>query len=365
MLPDPLFDVVRAYATLRAPQSIGRVDIPFGIVHEFMLHRILLNPHFQKYPPSKQYQATFWKWAIEWLERLASDEARHILRISCDEIDECIYTHHIELIQELSPYVRSLGMSAPQASYLTYLWATQHPPVQPVYPGFASATLLESRTTIESGTTGLRTWSASLVLAQYLLNHPELVQNRRVLELGCGVGFLGIVAASVQMQDRTGSESVWLTDVNEPVLQRCEENLRLQCNPSHEHPGVHLRLLDWFDAADPERCSTVHALFAEARPDVLLGADVVYEPSIIPALTDTLVLALSQPDGGEKREAYIALTERNRDTLGTFVREAVVVASVLVSQSQHTTSAHRRSCGCEISHGRSCFGSRMHQLRRT
>ena len=41
-----------------------------------------------------------------------------------------------------------------------------------MYPGYASATLLESRTTIEAGTTGLRTWSASLVLGQYLLAHP-------------------------------------------------------------------------------------------------------------------------------------------------------------------------------------------------
>jgi len=33
-------------------------------------------------------------------------------------------------------------------------------------------TLLESRTMIESGTTGLRTWRASFVLADYLIAHP-------------------------------------------------------------------------------------------------------------------------------------------------------------------------------------------------
>ena len=43
---------------------------------------------------------------------------------------------------------------------------------RPVHPGYASATLLESRTTIEAGTTGLRTWSASLVLAEYLITNP-------------------------------------------------------------------------------------------------------------------------------------------------------------------------------------------------
>ncbi|KAI0360982.1 hypothetical protein OH77DRAFT_1492137 [Trametes cingulata] len=294
MLPEPLFDVLRAYATLRPPKSIERVELPFSTAHVFLLEHILLNRHFQDYPPSKQYQ---------------------------DEIDERIYAHHIQLMQELSMLSRSLVTSAPPASYMTYLWPTQRPPLRAVYPGYANATLLESRTTIESGTTGLRTWSASLILAQYILDHPELVENRRVLELGCGAGFMGIVAASVQLQDQSTAGSLWLTDVNESVLQRCEDNLRLQCNKSHEHPDLHLRFLDWFDAVDSEGRSSVSALFAEARPDVILGADVVYDPSIIPPLVETLVLALTQPHGGEKREAYIALTQRNEETLAAFLRQ--------------------------------------------
>jgi len=39
---------------------------------------------------------------------------------------------------------------------------------------YEKITLLESRTTIESGTTGLRTWLASFVLAQYLNSHPGM-----------------------------------------------------------------------------------------------------------------------------------------------------------------------------------------------
>ncbi|KAI0640005.1 hypothetical protein C8Q77DRAFT_1084036 [Trametes polyzona] len=262
----PLFDVLRAYATLQAPKSIAKKDAPFETLHSFLLDRILLNPHFDQFSPAKQYAVSFWKWAISWLEELASGE---------DEIDERIYTHHIGLIQELSS--QSLGTSAPSASYLTYLWPTTNPPDRPVFPGCASATLLESRTTIESGTTGLRTWSASLVLAQYLLSRPELVQGKNVLELGCGVGFLGIVTASIQLESESGPGSLWLTDVHEPVLQRCQENLQLPCNQSHAHPNMHLRTLDWQDATDAERRSAVEALFKEADLDIILGADVVRE----------------------------------------------------------------------------------------
>lgn len=39
---------------------------------------------------------------------------------------------------------------------------------------FYSITVLESRKTVESGTTGLRTWLASHVLAQYLILNPGI-----------------------------------------------------------------------------------------------------------------------------------------------------------------------------------------------
>lgn len=77
MHPDPLFDVLRAYATLQPPKTIRRISTAFGVLHSFLLNRVLLNAHLQEFPPSKQYQVSFWKWAIDWLEQLASDEARY------------------------------------------------------------------------------------------------------------------------------------------------------------------------------------------------------------------------------------------------------------------------------------------------
>lgn len=37
--------------------------------------------------------------------------------------------------------------------------------------------LLEARTTIESGTTGLRTWTASFVLADFLTQHESMSKH--------------------------------------------------------------------------------------------------------------------------------------------------------------------------------------------
>ncbi|KAI0828913.1 hypothetical protein BC628DRAFT_1361283, partial [Trametes gibbosa] len=334
MLPDPLFDVLRAYATLQPPKSIQKQDVSFILLHDFLGVHILHNQHFEAFPPSKQYQILFWKWAINWLEELVSDE---------DEIDECIYTHHIDLIQELS--ARSSGTTPPSASYLTYLWPTERPPAHPVYPGYASATLLESRSTVEGGTTGLRTWSASLVLAQYILSHREIVRSKRILELGCGIGFLGIVTASTQLEDISDTSSLWLTDGNEPVLQRCGENMRLRCNQSDEHPDLQLHTLDWFDAADSQRRSFVHALFDEAQPDVILGADVVYDPDIIPPLVDILALALGSSKSRHRCKAYIAVAQRIDNTLLQFIHRSKerlsieTVATELAADNIFTGSA--------------------------
>lgn len=65
---------------------------------------------------------------------------------------------------------------APTESYITHFWkpvaaARQDFEMDP--NDYQTATLFESRTTIESGTTGLRTWFASFALAQYLISHPS------------------------------------------------------------------------------------------------------------------------------------------------------------------------------------------------
>ncbi|KAI0756301.1 hypothetical protein C8Q80DRAFT_1127820 [Daedaleopsis nitida] len=305
---EPLFDVLRGYATLRPPRAILKPAVPFVPTHEFLLNALLLNPHFQEFPPSKQYQRSFWKWAIEWLEEL-------------EEVDERIYTYHIDLIQDTSLKTKDTGNAIPGPSYLTYLWPSKQEIPHPVYPGYASVTLRESRATIENGTTGLRTWSTSLVLAQHVLSQPELVATRRVLELGCGAGFLGTIVASIQLANPQNS-SLWLTDANEPVLQQCKANLSLSCNHSHKHPDLNIHLLDWSDAMDPTTVPSVRAFLSRVRPDVILGADLAYDPSIIPLLVQILHVALTPTDDSHNPVAYIALPVRTEETMSEYLRQA-------------------------------------------
>lgn len=118
------------------------------------------------------------------------------------------------------------------------------------------------RQLVVEGSTGFRVWEASRYLASYLVKHPELVKGKRVMELGSGPGFCGLVAAKL-------GGIVTLTDAHAGVLSLLEE--------SSKHSGALVEALDW-----------------EARPvrptvtDVIIGSDIVYDPRLVEPLVGVL-----------------------------------------------------------------------------
>lgn len=74
------------------------------------------------------------------------------------------------------------SLESPPNSFVTHYWRFPEVHDSPMEEDcYETATLLESRSTIEAGTTGLRTWRASLVLAQYLFQHPRELQERLIV----------------------------------------------------------------------------------------------------------------------------------------------------------------------------------------
>ena len=53
---------------------------------------------------------------------------------------------------------------------------------------------ISSLVTFPHGLDGLKLWEAGIVLSRYIINHSSLFKNKRVLELGAGVGIAGITA---------------------------------------------------------------------------------------------------------------------------------------------------------------------------
>ncbi|KAG0707578.1 putative methyltransferase-domain-containing protein [Suillus ampliporus] len=311
-----LLALLKGYSALIPPLHLKfPLHCSFTNVHAFLLHQVLLDPHLEQYAPSGRYQQAFWKWAIEHLERMDKDDED-------GEIDTRIYDRYLSLMSG------SIDPSGPPPdSYMTYHWKPPSPFSSADRNSHETITLLESRTTIESGTTGLRTWRASFVLASYLIANAEIIHDQTVLELGCGTGFLGIVVATLQRKFNECHQSqpqplpgVVLTDINAEVLSRCRDNVRLRCNLSSNHPNIYFSTLDWFDALSlPLNENAVTAFLSKASVGVVIGADIVFDPSLVPPLVTTLRLALSFES---TRIVVVALTVRNERTLTYFLTEA-------------------------------------------
>ncbi|KAF5392400.1 hypothetical protein D9757_002298 [Collybiopsis confluens] len=321
-----LFDLLQDYVSLTPARLIKFPShVPFPEINSGLVHHILLNPVFQTYPPSKQYQRSFWKFTISHLEILLLHENG-----DDQEIDSRILDHYLSIFPSPAPVPgTSLGLATlrdqlcdrglplgetPSKSFVTHFWEpclSNENSDMVELDNYQSFTLEESRTMIESGTTGLRTWFTSNVLAGHLIRNPSIVQGKRVLELGSGVGFLGTIIASLQQLKKPTSSSIWLTDVNQEVLTQCQ-------HLSSGNQDVHFQLLDWDEALKPD-VKVLEELLQHINPDVIICADVIFDPAVVPSLVALLVLALKSGSRNSQTCALISQTVRNTKTFQGFL----------------------------------------------
>ncbi len=113
---------------------------------------------------------------------------------------------------------------------------------------------------------GLMLWASSEVLATRLAREPSLVAGKRVLELGAGVGFVGLVAAHL------GAAEVVQTDYHPEALALCRSNAML-----NGIVNITIQKGDWR-----------HWPEALTGFDLVVAADILYERALHPALTTLL-----------------------------------------------------------------------------
>ncbi|KAL6838164.1 putative methyltransferase domain-containing protein [Trichoderma camerunense] len=171
----------------------------------------------------------------------------------------------------------------------------------------ASINLFENRSLVAAGgTTGLRTWEAALHLGQLLCQDPSIVSRKRVLELGTGTGYLAILCIKY-----LGSTHVIASDGSDDVINNLPENLFL--NQLEGSDAIRPMDLKWGYAL----VGTEEERWNGGRPlDVVLGADITYDPSIIPALVSTLLELFGLYP---HVEVIIAATQRNLETFQVFL----------------------------------------------
>jgi protein-lysine N-methyltransferase EEF2KMT len=185
--------------------------------------------------------------------------------------------------------------------------------------------ILENRSLVAAGgTTGLRTWEAALHLGQYLSINGHLIAGRRVLELGAGTGYLSILCAKT-----LGAAHVTSTDGSEDVVETLGDNFSLNGLEWDYNVSSSARLR-------PKLLKWGHALVGTEEPewnggqkvDLVIGADVTYDQTVIPFLVSTLnELVELDPD----TEILISATQRNPHTLTVF-RDSCAKAHLQVNE---------------------------------
>jgi predicted nicotinamide N-methyase len=220
-------------------------------------------------------------------------------------------------------------------------------------PATTSAGLVSLRLSpdIFAAGTGATTWAAGFVLAEWLLSRRarRFVRGKRVLELGAGAGLSGVCAW------RAGAAALTLTDGDAQALRNCARNVSANLSRQDQQGGVDLDLELELEVVEegtlplpllqknPARSLRCLALQWDEAPrlpecvaepdDLVIAADVAYDPLILPGLTRALGALLrrrrgrrrSSGGGGEQEQqqqqpqagplAVVATTVRQEATL--------------------------------------------------
>lgn len=192
--------------------------------------------------------------------------------------------------------------AAQQKSYVTYALS-----LLPADDGIKEVTMLESRSLIAAGgTTGLRTWEAALHLGQWLCLHEDRIRDKRILELGAGTGYLSVLCAKY-----LGATQVIASDGSDDVVMALPDNFFVNGLQDNEH--IRAMDLKWGHALlGTEDAEWIGGIAI----DVVIGADITYDTSVIPALVSTIADLFKKFPAVE---VIIAAIERNRVTLETFL----------------------------------------------
>ena len=173
-----------------------------------------------------------------------------------------------------------------------------------------------------------RVWEAGACLAEFLLSHPDLIRDKKVIELGAGVGLTGIVAAGL-----CRPMHLHMTDYTEACLDNMEHNISVNEDWLHRQ-GVNVDCdescrkltsgyLEWTECSecDSENITVdtpTSVPFKISEAHILLAADVVYDVIQIPALVRCVKVLLSS---SRDAKAIFATTFRNEKTFALFTNQ--------------------------------------------
>lgn len=150
---------------------------------------------------------------------------------------------------------------------------------------------------VQQGSTGFITWEAGKCMSWYLSTQIDL-SNKTVLELGCGNGVAGIIAAA----HASCLRNYCFTDHHESTLKQAERNWEHNFEDTKDSVAL-FRLVDILNHTD-EACDV----------DFLVGADILFDKDLCEGVVRMLESSLCK-----FKEALIFTTIRTEETYENFI----------------------------------------------
>ena len=130
------------------------------------------------------------------------------------------------------------------------------------------------------GGEGLHLWEASVVLSRYTLKHNQIFENKKIIELGCGCGLLGISTLK-----EIPVEKYTFSDYNTSVLNNLKDNLKLN-GISFDNKKIEIKQDDWKN----------YEKMAPNEYDIIIGTELIYKGGAVLELAKVIAKIL-KPDG--------------------------------------------------------------------
>ena len=200
------------------------------------------------------------------------------------------------------------SMEADASNFAIDLFASPEQPYETTDYSFHTAgkdeeaihcTLRHTNPDVTQHSTGLALWTGSRFMAEFLVagTNPSLVQNKRVLELGAGLGLCGIVA------HKLGASEVCLTDGDANVLKNLRYNVKanVTANDDDECSTVTCPQLIWDHNIEQfldSQQQKQKGIDGRRYYDLIMAADVAYMSKSIEPLLKTVHLCLEPSSDG-------------------------------------------------------------------
>lgn len=151
-------------------------------------------------------------------------------------------------------------------------------------------------------------WPSAVGLAEYILTYPEIIRDKKVIEIGAGLGLPAIICNTLDAQ------RVVATDLLTDALVYCRKNAEL----NNRDTKLELEVMDW----------TKQMQHLNDKYDVILAADIVYESRFVDHFINGI-----RAIANKGNSALILLAEPSRSIASRMIDEIEIIVGVTTSSS--------------------------------